>query len=152
MPIGPAAGDQDVLADEREGEGGVDGVAERVEDRGDIEVHLRPVHPDVRGGQGHVLGEGAVAADAEADGAPAQMAAPGQTVAAAAADEMALAADEIADGDVPYGVAHRDHLADELVAEDARGGDRPARPAVPGADVQVGAADTGTEHLDQYVE
>ena len=38
MPIGPGAGDQDVLADDLERERGVDGVAERVEDRGHVRL------------------------------------------------------------------------------------------------------------------
>ncbi|MGW2406806.1 3-hydroxyacyl-CoA dehydrogenase NAD-binding domain-containing protein, partial [Streptomyces sp. NPDC001739] len=61
----PRAGDQDVLADQRERQRGVHGVAERVEDRGDVEVHRDAVHPHVRRGQCHVLGEGAVPADTE---------------------------------------------------------------------------------------
>ena len=94
------AGDQHVLADQREGQRGVHGVAERVEDRGDVEVDLGAVHPHVGGGQRHVLGERAVAADAEADGGAAQVAAAGQAVAALAADQVALAADQVADRDV----------------------------------------------------
>ncbi|GAA3114814.1 hypothetical protein GCM10020254_71720 [Streptomyces goshikiensis] len=47
--------------------------------------------------------------------------------------------------------AERRDLADELVAEDERGLDRALRPAVPGADVEVGSADAGAEHLDQHV-
>ena len=41
------AGDQHVLAEDREGERRVDRVAERVEDRGDLVVDARPVVPDV---------------------------------------------------------------------------------------------------------
>ena len=100
IPIGPGAGDQHVLADQRERQRGVHGVAERVEDRGDVEVDRDPVHPHVGGGQRDVLGEGAVAVDAEADRVAAQVAAAGQAVAALAADEVALAADQVADLDV----------------------------------------------------
>ena len=39
---GPGTRDQDVLAQDREGERGVDRVAERVEDRGDLLVDARP--------------------------------------------------------------------------------------------------------------
>ena len=38
---GPGAGDEHVLADQVEGEGGVRGVAERIEDRGDLVVDGR---------------------------------------------------------------------------------------------------------------
>ena len=89
----PGAGDQHVLAEDREGERRVDRVAERVEDRGDLLVDARPVVPDVGHRQGDVLGERAVPADAEADRVGAQVAPAGQAVAAAAADHVALAAD-----------------------------------------------------------
>ena len=54
---GPGAGDEHVLAEHREGQGGVDGIAEGVEDRGDVPGHARIVPPDVGHGQGNVLGE-----------------------------------------------------------------------------------------------
>ena len=64
-PDRPGAADEDVLAEGREGERRVDGVAERVEDRGHLGVDARPVVPDVRHRQDDVLGEGAVATDPE---------------------------------------------------------------------------------------
>ena len=88
----PRPADQHVLAEDREGEGGVDRVAERVEDRGDLRVDAGPVVPDVGHRQDHVLGERAVAADAETDRLGAQVASPGQAVAAASAHDVALAA------------------------------------------------------------
>ncbi len=127
------------------------GVAERVEDRGDVEVDGDPVHPDVGGRQGDVLGEGAVAVDAEADGVAAEVAAAGQAVAALAADQVALAADQVADGDVRDAGTELGDLADELVAQHQRGPDGLLRPAVPLADVQVGTADAGAQHLDEHL-
>ena len=47
QPDRARAGDQHVLAQDREGERGVDRVAERVEDRRDLLVDARPVVPDV---------------------------------------------------------------------------------------------------------
>ncbi len=79
------------------------------------------------------------------------MAASGQAVAALAADQVPLAADQVADGDVRDVGSDRGDFADELVAEDERGCDGVLRPAVVIADVQVGAADAGAEHLDQHV-
>ena len=120
-PDGPGAGDQYVLADQRERQRGVHGVAERVEDAPPLPGPRRSGAPTRSRGQHHVLGEGAVAADAEADRAAAQVAAPGQAVAALAADQVALAADQLADLDVPDVRADGGDLADELVAEDQRG-------------------------------
>ena len=119
-PIGPAPEDEDVLAEDRERERGVDRVAERVEDRGDLLVDAGPVVPDVRHRQHDVLGEGAVAPDAEPDRVGAQVAPPGQAVAAPAADDVALAADEVAGMEVVHVAADLDDLADELVADDER--------------------------------
>jgi hypothetical protein len=129
----------------------MDGVAERVEDGRRVQVDGPSVHPHVPGRQGDVLGERAVAADAEPHCVPAQVPPPGQAVAALAAHQVALAADQVADldvGDVPADVGD---LADELVAEHQRGAHGLPRPAVVGADVQVRAADAGAEHLDQDV-
>jgi hypothetical protein len=79
------------------------------------------------------------------------MAAAGQAVAALAAHQMALAADPVAHLDVVDVPAGPDDLADELVSDHERGADRLPGPAVPGPDVQVGAADAGPLDLDQYV-
>src|SRR5207244_11800122 len=49
-----------------------------------------------------------------------------------------------------YG-ADRDDFADELMADDLRNGNRLPVPVVPFVDVQVGAADAGTIHLDQDI-
>ena len=95
-PDRPGAGDQHVLAEHGERERGVDGVAEGIEDRRDVEVDARRVLPDVRHRQRDVLGERAGAVDADALGVRAQMAPPGHAVAAAAADEVPFAADDVA--------------------------------------------------------
>ncbi len=93
---GPGPGDQHVLAQHRERQGRVDGVAERVEDGGHVAVDARVVVPDVGHRQRDVLGEGAGTVDADALGVLAQMAAAGQAIAAAAADDVPLAADDLA--------------------------------------------------------
>ena len=58
----PGAGDEHVLAEHREGERGVHGVPERVEDRRHVLGDSGPVVPDVRHRQRHVLRERARAA------------------------------------------------------------------------------------------
>ncbi len=70
-----------------------------------------------------VLGEGAVAVDADAAGVGAEVPPAGQAVAAAAADQVALAADQVALVVVVDVVADVLDHADELVADDhaARG-------------------------------
>ena len=84
-PIGPAPGDQHVLAEHRERERRVDRVAERIEDRRHVGVDARPVVPHVGHRQRDVLGERAVAVHAQADRVRAQVAAAREAVAAQAA-------------------------------------------------------------------
>ena len=93
---GAGTGDEDVFAEDGEGERGVDGVAEGIEDGGDFERDAGGVPPDVGHGQDDELGEGAVAIDADADGVGAEMAAAGEAVAAASADDVAFAGDDVA--------------------------------------------------------
>ena len=97
----------------------MDRVAERVEDRGDLLVDTRPVVPDVGHRQDDVLGERAVAPDAETDRVGAQVPATGQAMAAAAADDVALAARRGRRARSRSTLlADLDDLADELVADD----------------------------------
>ena len=145
------AGDEDVLAEHREGECRVDGVAERVEDRRHVLVDARPVVPDVRHRQRHELGESARPLHAEPDRVRAEMPAPGHAVAAAPTDDVALAADDLARVEVAHVRAHVDDLADELVADHERHRDRLLRPRVPRVDVEIGAADARLAHADQDV-
>src|SRR6266536_2205040 len=79
------------------------------------------------------------------------MAAAGHAIAAAAADDVALTADEVADLEVAHVGAEPDHLADELVADDHGHRDRLLRPRIPAVDVEVGPADACLADADQHV-
>ena len=81
----------------------------------------------------------------------AQVAATGHAVTAAAADDVTLAAHEVADLEVADVRAEADDLADELVPDDHRHGNRLARPLVPVVDVEIGAADPRLPDADQDV-
>src|SRR5207244_8015804 len=100
---------------------------------------------------GQVLGEGAGAVDADALGVFAQVATAGQAVAAVPADDVPLAADDLTGAEILDARADLDDPADELVADHERHRDGLLRPGIPVVDVQVGAADAGTQHLDQHV-
>src|SRR5213079_3119588 len=106
---------------------------------------------DVRHGQRDVLGERARTLHAEPDRMCAEVAPAGQAVAAAAADDVPLAADEVADLEVAHVGADGGHLADELVADHHRHGNRLLRPGIPAVDVEIGAADPRLAHADQDV-
>ena len=109
------------------------------------------VVPDVGHRQDDVLGEGAVAANPEADRMGAQVAPACEAVPAQAADDVTLARDEVAGMEVVHVAADLDDLADELVADDERRLDRARRPRVPRLDVQVRAADAGLAHAHDDV-
>jgi len=72
-------------------------------------------------------------------------------IAAASADYVSFAADDLADFDVADVVADFFDGSDEFVARDKRGFDCFLRPAVPVVDVDVGAADSGLLDFDEDV-
>ena len=148
---GTGAGDEDVFSEDGEGEGGVDGVAEGIEDRGDFEGDAGGVLPDIGHGQDDELGEGSVAIDSDTHGVGAEVAASGEAVAAASADDVTFAADDLADGEIFDVGAGGDDFADELVADGEALLDGGAGPGIPLVDVEVGATDAGVEDTDFYV-
>ena len=93
----PGAGDQHVLADEIEGERGMHGVAERIEDGAELVVDVVGQRHDVEGGHAHIFGEGAGDVDADAAGLRVEVEAPAARGAAVHADDVALAGDALAD-------------------------------------------------------
>ena len=114
----PRPDDQDIIAQDREAEGSVDGVPEGVEDRRDLLVDPRPVVPDVGDRQDDLLGEGAVPPDTEPDGVGAEVPASGPSVSAVAANHMPFAAHQVADLEVGHVAADLQDGADELMADD----------------------------------
>jgi hypothetical protein len=142
---GTGSRDEDVFSEDGKGKSGVHGVAEGIEDGGDLARDAGAVDPDVGHGKDDELGKGAVTVDADSEGVGAEMAATGEAVATAAADDVAFAADELADGDVGNVGAYSDDLAYELVADGKALLDRGASPGVPLVDVKVGTADAGGE-------
>ena len=146
------ARDEHVLAEHGERERRVHGVPERVEDRRHLLVDPGPVVPDVRHRQRRRSSANAPGPlHAEPDRVGAQVAPAGHAVAAAAADDVPLAADDVAGAEVAHVRADLDDLADELVPDHERHGNRLLRPRVPLVDVEVGAADPGLAHPDQDV-
>ena len=127
------------------------GIAKRIEDGRDVEVDIRRMPPGVRGRQRDVLSERSRIVDAHPLRVGALDAPPGHAVAATATHEMALTAHEIARVQLPHVGAGFHDFANELMAGDERHGHVRLRPAVPLINVQVRAADTGSEHADQHI-
>ena len=81
----------------------------------------------------------------------AEVAASGETVAAAPADDVAFAAHDLAGEEVRHVHADGGDFPDELMPDDHRHGDRPLRPGVPFVNVEVGPADAGAIDADEHV-
>ena len=125
----------------------MDGIAERVENGGNVQIYAGPVVPDIGHGQGDVFRERAGAVDADALRVGAQVTPPGEAIAAAPADDVAFAADDLAGEKVGDIVADFHNLADKLMPDSQRDGNRLFSPGVPVIDMQVGAADTSCARL-----
>src|SRR5579871_344572 len=81
----------------------------------------------------------------------AQMTASRETVAAAPANHVSFATDDLAGMKVGDVRADFDDASDKFVADRHGDGNGALRPIVPLINVYVGAADSGAQHLDQYV-
>ena len=147
----PGPGDQHVLADEIEGERGMDRVAERIEDRAKFVVDVVGQRHDVERRHPHIFGEGAGDVDADAARLGIEMIAPAARRPAPHADHVALARHALADLEPPDIGAEFGDLARIFVADRHRRRDRLLRPLVPVEDMDVGAADAGLVDLHQHV-
>src|SRR5258708_2883684 len=147
----PGAGDEKVLPEDRERQGRVHGVAEGVEDGGNVEADARLVPPHVRSGQRDVLGEGTWMVDPHPFRVRALDAPAGHAVAATAAHQVALTAHEVTLTQLLHVGSDFHDLADELMPDDKRHWHVRPCPAIPVVDVQVRTADTSSEHTDQNV-
>ena len=137
----------DVLVAEREHR-----VPERLLERCDLRRQLRAVVlPDHRLRHGDVLGEGAVAVDAEDLRLLAHVGAPGAAVVARAAGDVALGGDVVAGIDVAHTAADLHDGPGELVPERQRRRDPVAGPGVPAEDVEIGPAHACRLDLDEHL-
>ena len=145
------ARDEHVLADQVEPQCGVGGVAERIEDRGDVVADVCGHDEDVVGGDDDVIGERTWTRDADAGVVVAELAAATLAVTAVAAGDVTLTRHPLTDLEAGHCGTDRGDLAHELVAHHHRGRHGGLRPRIPVVDVQVGAADGGLVHTDQHV-
>ncbi len=145
------AGDKDAAAADAGGHDGVHGVAEGIEDGGNVVGDVGVDGPDVFFGDGDEFGEAAFGVDAENIDLFADVAVAGAAGLTHAAADVPFSTDALADGGAGDGGADGVDAADEFVA----GGDADlhaaAAPGVPFVDVAVGAADAGVRDGDQHV-
>lgn len=133
------------------GHDGVHGVAQGIEDGGDLVGNVAVNRPDIALWQREVLGKTAIAVDADNVHFFADVAVAGAAGFAGAAADVALAADAVADAGSQHGRAQRLDDADEFVAGGDADGDAAGAPGVPFIDVAVGAADAGVGDADEHV-
>ena len=143
MPIGPAPVMSTSSPSTSKAERGVHGVAERVEDGGDIEVDAGAVMPDVGHRQREILGEGAGAIHADALVSAQRWRRPARQLRQRPQTTWPSPLTMSPGMKVVHVRADLDDLADELMPDDHRHRDRLLRPGVPFVDVQIGAADAG---------
>src|SRR5690242_11153709 len=148
---GTGSGDQDIFAQDREGERRVDRIAEGIKDGGDLAVDAGVVTPDVGHRKRDVFGECSGTVDAHTFCMRTEMTPPSQTVPASATDHVPFSADDLAGMKINYVRADSDDFADKLVANCHRNRDRGARPIVPVVDVDIGAANSRVRDADQNV-
>jgi hypothetical protein len=126
-------------------------IAERIEDRGDFLIDIRSVPPDVGHGQRNELSERPLAVNADAQRVRAKMPSACKAIAAASADHVSFAADDIARIKIADIRPDLDDLTNKFVADRHRDRNGFLRPLVPLVDVNVGAADAGIAHAYQHI-
>lgn len=135
------SGDEHVFAEHFEFESGVDGVAERIEDRGDVEVDLGLVLPNIGLWDGDELGEPAVRVYANPTGISAKGTLAGHAVSAASANQVTFDADNVTGCEVQHIRPYIYDLTNKFVADRRRHLDRLLCPRVPIINMQVRTAD-----------
>ena len=119
QPIGPQPSTSTVLPGTVGLEDGVDRVAHRIHDGADLGGDSVELH-HVRGRHRDVVGEGAVAVDADDPGALAEVSRAQPALEAVPADDVAFRGDRVAHGEQPLALglaAELDDLSRELVAD-----------------------------------
>src|SRR4051794_2398482 len=145
------AGDQDIFADELEGKGGVNGVAERVRTRNYVQGNARIATPKIRGWDRNIFSESSRPVHADPFRVWTKMPPSGQAIAAMSANDVSFGRDQLAFLEVANGGADFIDHADELVPDRHRHGNRLLGPCVPVVDVNVRPADGSFLDADQDV-
>jgi hypothetical protein len=151
LTMATGTGDEHVLSDDVEGERGVCGVPERIEDGGGAVVDVVGKGEHVVGGQNDVLGESPGSGDTQSEVVPAVVAATAPAVAAVAAGDVTFTRDTRTDRKALHVVTVPGHHPGELVTDDHGRRDRGGRPRIPRPDVQVGSADRREGDPDEDV-
>src|SRR5689334_16912183 len=118
----------------------MNGIAERIKYRGDLKRNPRMMPPDIGHWQRDVFGKRTRAIHPYSLGVSAQVSPPGKAVPASAANHVSFATHNHPWMEIAYVRAHLHNLADKLVPNHHRDGDRLTCPFVPIVDMQIRAA------------
>ncbi len=116
----PRAGDEDIFSEEIEGERRMRRIAERVEAGEIIGRNIGIAVPDVRDGDAEIFRKCALTVDSDSACGVAEVTASGETVPAASADDVSLAADQFADLHVMHIASECGDVSDELMPDHHR--------------------------------
>src|SRR5215469_5236644 len=123
-------------------------VAERIKNCCDFAIDVGIEPPDVGHRQNDVLGKSARPVYSHSLRVGTQVATPGEAVPAAAANHVALAADQFSRMKVRYVRPDFDNFTDKFVPDDERNLYGFLRPVVPVVDVEIGSANPGLENTN----
>ena len=126
-------------------------IAEGIEGGNDILGDARVHFVDIARGNREKLRKRALAIDADTEGVWAQVLATTEAIAAATADNVALAGNQIADLQIRYARADGLHYATKLMTDGHRHGNRALRPGIPFVNMDIGTADGSLADANERV-
>src|SRR6266576_51515 len=129
----------------------MDRIAEGIKNSCDFTFDFWIVPPNIAHRQHDVFGERTGTINPYPLSMGTQMTPPCQAIPAAAADDVALAADKFSRMEVGDVRADLNHFANKFMADHEWQGNGGPRPVIPFVDVQVGTADSGHENSDQDI-
>ena len=146
------AGNQHVFAENFKRERGVNGVTERIENRGDFEVDLRVVLPNIRHRNSHIFGKTAVRIHADTERIRAFKPATCKTIPTPTTNEMTFDRDFIAHKKITDIRADLNDFADDFMSENRRNLlSWTLRPSVPIPNVNISSANPRFQNADQNI-
>ena len=144
------SGDQHILTQHREGQGSVNGVAERIENGRDILIDGRVMTPDVGHGQRDVFRESASPVDAYAFSVRAKVTPARQAIPAPAASHVPFPAHDVPGIKICDVGAHLRNFAHKLVPDHHRDIYGFLGPVVPLINVQIRATNSRATHTNEH--
>ena len=146
-----SAGDQHILANQIKRQGRMHRIAQRVQNCPDIVTDIVGQRHNVKGRQAQVLSKSPRLVHPDPAGLRVQMKAARAAGAAVFANQMPLARNPLANGQIGHVFTHLNNLSGKLMPGNQRHRHSFLRPLVPVPDMDIGAANAGFVNLDQHI-